>query len=102
MSDTVTTTRQNDEPCCAHAAAAHDAGRDPARTDRRAVRDHAPPLWLEAAEVGAILVAAGGTHALAGALGHRSYGAWLLLAIGTGLLAAALTGRHILRRLHSG
>jgi len=52
MSETMTT-RQNDDqpaPCCEHAA----------RTDRRVVREHAPPLWMEAAEIGAILVAAGG------------------------------------------
>lgn len=106
MSETVNTsqvTRHNEQPpCCAHAAAAHDGGGDAVRTDRRFVRGHAPPLWMEAAEVGAILVAAGGAHALAGVLGHRSYGAWLLAAIGTGLLAAALTGRRVLRRAHKG
>lgn len=53
---------------------------------------------MEAAEIGAILVAAGGAHALAGALGHRSYGAWLLMAIGAGLLTVALTTRRALRR----
>lgn len=99
MSDTSVNTAQ--EPCCAHAAAAHESSgaRSEANKDRRAVHEHAPPWWMEAAEIGAILVAAGGAHALAGALGHRSYGAWLLMGVGAALVAAALTGRRVLRRL---
>lgn len=100
MSETSVTTDQ--EPCCAHAAAAHETGRDPSRKDRRAVREHAPPWWAEAAEIGAILLAAGGAHALAGALGHRSYGAWLLVAIGASLMLAAITGRRVLHRARAG
>jgi hypothetical protein len=105
MNDTTieTTRRTGDErPCCAHAAAAHEHGRDIVREDRRAARDHAPPLWVEAAEVGAILVAAGGAHAVAGALGRYAYGGWLLVAVGGLLLAAALTGRRALRRMRTG
>ncbi|HEY3685008.1 MAG TPA: hypothetical protein VGL93_18390 [Streptosporangiaceae bacterium] len=79
-------------------ATEHTDDEPTARAERRAARGHAPPLWREAAEIGAILVAAGGAHALTGALGHRAYGGWLLVAIGAVMLGAALTGRRVLHR----